>query len=175
MNCPKGEQKYSGGNRGQHNQSHIDCAMYMLARTAVFALGKVRFVVAAHFGSDAGNVISPARKNFSYDRVIALIHSVLPPFREVIEHQGTGHAGHFHCPRFKAEFFPSVRPARPASPGCGSMSSADPVRFPQPAAQLPDDYSAPTGVPILCMMHLHHSILQRIWPGIHSKGAPPGS
>lgn len=70
----KRQQKYSRGNRGENNQSHIDCAMDLLVRTAVRALGEVRFVISTHFGRDAGNVISPARQDLPNDRVNAFIH-----------------------------------------------------------------------------------------------------
>src|SRR5258708_5959574 len=83
VNHSKGQEKYAGRNRCQHNQSDIDCAMNLLVRTAMCTLGKVRFVVATHLGRDAGNVISPARQNFSNDRVNTFIHTSAAVFEEL--------------------------------------------------------------------------------------------
>jgi hypothetical protein len=58
--------------------------MHTLMRTAVFALGKVRFIVAAHLRRDAGDVIPPSRQNLSNDRVNAFTHNVPPPFCEIL-------------------------------------------------------------------------------------------
>jgi hypothetical protein len=48
--------------------------MQMLAGTAVSAAVEVLFVVLAHPGCKAGDVITPAGKNFSNNRINALAH-----------------------------------------------------------------------------------------------------
>ena len=51
--------------------------MQPLARAAALAGREVMFIVAAHVGRDAGNVISPAGQYFSYHRINALTHNQL--------------------------------------------------------------------------------------------------
>jgi len=70
-NDSKSQQKNSGRNGGQRDQPYIDDAVHLLAAAAVLAAGKMVFVVAAHFWRQAGDVIPPARQNFSHDWIDA--------------------------------------------------------------------------------------------------------
>ena len=47
----EGQQEQCGRNRGQHNQRNVNDAMELLTAAAVLAVGKMPFVVAAHFRS----------------------------------------------------------------------------------------------------------------------------
>ena len=57
----------------EYNQRNVNGAMDFLPAAAVFATGEVLFVIAAHFRRQARNVISPARQNFAYDWINALL------------------------------------------------------------------------------------------------------
>src|SRR6478752_1279231 len=122
--------------------------MEFLAGAATLAQRKVLFVVAAHLRREAGNVVAPASQNFPGDGIDALTHNA----------------------KLKGGYFRKARPARPASPGSARASFACLARFRPLARQFPDGYSVPTGAPILCMMHLHHSFPQKIRRVTGSRG-----
>src|SRR5436305_14884482 len=102
--------------------------MHMLARAAVFAFDKMRFVVASHLWCQAGNIISPARQNLSNDRVNAFTHNISPPFCEISYGLSIGY-DLIRLAALKAEFFQSAHSARPASPGSVSTSSVAQAHF----------------------------------------------
>src|SRR5579862_8454076 len=72
-NDPKGQQEDAPRNRGQRDQAYINEAVNALPAAASLAGGKVAFVVAAHLRRQAGNIVPPARKNFPYDGIDALL------------------------------------------------------------------------------------------------------
>src|ERR1700681_4072763 len=67
------------GGGGQSDQRDIDDAMDFLAATAVLAIGEMQFVVAAHFRRQAGNIVTPSRKDFPHDRFHTGTHNMLKP------------------------------------------------------------------------------------------------
>ena len=69
----KGQQKHAAGKRCQSDQAYVNDAVQALPAAAVVAPGEVVFVVAAHLWRQAGNVVSPARQNFPYNRIDALL------------------------------------------------------------------------------------------------------
>ena len=73
----KSHQKDRGRNRGQGDQREINIAVKMLAGAAVRAAVEVVFVVFAHLGREAGDVVTPAGQNFSNNRINALAHTEL--------------------------------------------------------------------------------------------------
>jgi hypothetical protein len=70
----KSHQEDCAGKRGQGDQGEINVAVQMLSGTAVGAAVKVLFVVFTHLGRKAGDVITPAGKNFSNNGINALAH-----------------------------------------------------------------------------------------------------
>jgi len=77
----KREQKNQARSRSHSYERNIDDAMQLLAAAAVFAFGKMQFVVAPHFRGNAGNVIAPSREDLPYDGVHTLTHKTLEPKR----------------------------------------------------------------------------------------------
>src|SRR5580704_5643763 len=73
MDHCKRQQEDSGGNGGQSDQSNINQAMNFLAAAPMLTTRKMFFVVFAHLGREAGNIITPARQNFAYDWINALL------------------------------------------------------------------------------------------------------
>ena len=73
VNDRERQQKHPGRHRRQRDQPNINHAMDFLVAAAVFATAEVVFVVAAHLRRQARNVISPARQNFAYDWINALL------------------------------------------------------------------------------------------------------
>ena len=71
----KRQQKDGGRKRGQRNQREIDVAVQTLPRPATLAAVKVFFVVCAHLWREAGDIVPPARKNFSYNGINAFAHT----------------------------------------------------------------------------------------------------
>src|SRR6478609_9555621 len=74
----KGQQEDSRRNRRQRNQRNINNAVYFLPGAAMIAGGKVGFVVAAHLGREAGNIVTPASQNLSDYRINACAHRSRP-------------------------------------------------------------------------------------------------
>src|SRR5581483_3761591 len=62
----------------------IDLAMQAAARAAALALGEVLFVVAAHVGRKAGDVIAPSRQDAADDAVCAVLTQALLPLQNSI-------------------------------------------------------------------------------------------
>jgi len=76
VNDRKGEQEDEGGEGGESDKSEVDGAVKAATGAAVLALGEMRFVIAAHLGEDAGDVISPTGEYVSHDLIDALgLHS----------------------------------------------------------------------------------------------------
>jgi hypothetical protein len=75
----KGQEEDSRRHRSQHDQRNIDDAMKLLAATAMLAIRKVGFVVAAHLRGQARDVVAPSGKNFPYDEFNTLAHRMLQP------------------------------------------------------------------------------------------------
>jgi len=69
----EGKKKNGGGNRSQSDQSNVDDAVDLLARTAAVAGGEVAFVVFAHLRRQAGDVVTPARQNLPYNGINTLL------------------------------------------------------------------------------------------------------
>src|SRR5438552_11531277 len=75
MDDAEGQQEDAGGNRRQRNQTDINSAMQPLTRTAALTGGKVLFIVAAHLGRKARNIVAPACQNLAYNGINALAHT----------------------------------------------------------------------------------------------------
>src|SRR6266849_4244984 len=107
----KGHEEDHAGKRGQSDQREVDVAVQMLAGTAVGAAVKVFVVVFPHLGREAGDVITPAGKNFSNNGIDALAH------------RGYNIGTTAGSP-------PSAPIVAPASPGSGATSGVVPGPFP---------------------------------------------
>ena len=70
----KSHQEDGARKRSQSDQREIDIAVQMLPGTAVSAAVEVVFVVFAHLGRKAGDVVTPASQNFSNNGINALAH-----------------------------------------------------------------------------------------------------
>src|SRR5467141_2309605 len=69
------QQKDGRRERSQHNQRYVNDPVDFLAAAAVFAAREVIFVVLAHLGRQAGDVIAPAGQNLAYEGVDTLAHT----------------------------------------------------------------------------------------------------
>ena len=75
----EGQEKDGGRGGRQHDQGNVDYAVQFLAAAAMLAGGEMNLVVPPHLGSEAGDIVSPSRKDFPYDRFNTLAHMRLQP------------------------------------------------------------------------------------------------
>jgi len=69
---PEGDQEDYRRDAGDNDQSDVDGAMQALARAAMWAFDKVLLIIAAHLCGNAGDVVSPTRKDVAYHLIDAL-------------------------------------------------------------------------------------------------------
>ena len=70
---PRKKENHSG-DAGERDQSDIDGAMQPLFAAAIEAPGEMVFIVAAHLGRDAGDVIAPAGEDVADHGVNTMHH-----------------------------------------------------------------------------------------------------
>ncbi len=68
----EGDEEYKRRDSRESDERKINDAVEFAAGAAVFAFREVGFVVAAHFGEDARNVVSPAGENIPDDLIRTL-------------------------------------------------------------------------------------------------------
>lgn len=74
----EGQKEDATGNGSKSDEPNVNDAMDLLPAAAALAGGEVAFIVATHFRRQAGNVVSPARQDFSNNWIDALLtHKIL--------------------------------------------------------------------------------------------------
>jgi hypothetical protein len=69
----KRHQEHSRGNGCKHDEGYVDDAVQALPGAAMLTGREMLLVVAAHLRRNPGNVVAPARKNFSHQGIDALL------------------------------------------------------------------------------------------------------
>src|ERR1035437_8324364 len=143
-----GEEKNEHGYRGERHEPDVDAAMQALARVAKLTLHQVRLVVAAHFRSEARDVVAPSGKDFADDAVSTLCHQSRRTLRAP---QRARRAETTVGPRAAVHAVPR------AAIGCATSCAARPRHARLSSGRSPDDCWSPKGAPERGTRHFHHS------------------
>src|SRR5579862_4138903 len=164
----EGQQEDAAGNGSESDQPNVNDAVDLLPAAATFAGCEVAFVITAHLWRQAGNVVSPARQNFSHNRVNTLLtHKILRTESPDLSSQSSGFqnprlskisAGtKRHGPKLTTELPAEVLTGSQPALGFETAHLVRPALFPLLSLLSLGDYSALRDAPAPQKLHYYHS------------------